>query len=330
MTKYRTYKEDTLSDSKFEDYIKRYYDSWVAFARHKGYGDDVQPVLVSGFDMTRDFAMVAYSNESASGESDLTIAVPMVASASASVWGTWHSRCSPHTNYGPQECSPPTSERLIDFPSEPSQTTEAPRIPNEFNQCVFIRYYTIRKLLRLFPMVIRAAAGPHDLGPGDDTGTTFPELMAQLNIEDTDDADLEPNSVTHNTPSVWPLLHNFVSALITLSGKGLRQLACCRRLCVPGIFNLCVTEHGAGSISRQNNSNATSVLMHHRDLEGVYLVSYPNVVDSGSSPLCRMVRTTSLPYWLRIDHTSLWTRAEVSSAVIGRPGPDFSSGEDHL
>ena len=206
MTKYRTYREDALSESEFEDYIKRHYDSWVSFARRKRYGDDVQPVLVSGFDMTKDFAMVAYSNESASGESDLTIAVPMVASASASIWGTWHSRCSPHTNYGPQECSPPPPERAIDPPSEPTQPAEASRIPNEFNQCVFIRYYTIRKLLRLFPMVIRAAAGPHDLGPGDSTGDTFPELMAQLNTEDMDDPGLEPDTVIHNVPSVWSLL----------------------------------------------------------------------------------------------------------------------------
>ena len=97
-TKYRTYREDALSESELEDYIKRHYNYWVAFAHHKRCRDDTQPVLLSGFDMTKDFAMVAYSNESVSGEPDLTIATPMVASASAFVWGTWHSRCSPHTN----------------------------------------------------------------------------------------------------------------------------------------------------------------------------------------------------------------------------------------
>ena len=164
--------------------------------------------------------MVAYSNESASGESDLTIAVPMVASASASVWGTWHSRCSPHTNYGPQECSPPPPERAIGSP-ESSQSAEASRIPSEFNQCVFIRYYTIRKRLGWFPMVIRAAAGPHDLDPGDDTGDNFPELMARLNTEDMDDADLESDIVIHNTPSVWLLIRVVIHILITPSGKRL-------------------------------------------------------------------------------------------------------------
>ena len=219
VTKYRTYREDALSESEFEDYIKRHYDSWTAFARHKRYGDNVQPVLVSGFDMTRDFAMVAYSNESASGESDLTITVPMVASTSASLWGTWRSRCSPHTNCGPQECSPPPPERAIGSLSESSQSAEASRIPSEFNQCVFIRYYTIRKRPRLFPTVIRAAAGPHDPGPGEDTGGAFPESMVQFDVEDTDNVDLEPDIVIRNTPSVLSLLRVLVPTLIIPSGR---------------------------------------------------------------------------------------------------------------
>ena len=118
VTKYPTYREDSLLESAFESYTKHHYASWVALARHKQYGEDVQPVLISGFDMTRDFAMVSYSNERTSVESDLTIAVPMLASASATVWGTWRTRCSPHTNYGPQECSPPPPDRAIDFSSQ--------------------------------------------------------------------------------------------------------------------------------------------------------------------------------------------------------------------
>ena len=198
-------------ESAFEKYTKRHYESWAAFARQKEYGDDVQPVLVSGFDMTRDFAMVAYSNGSASLESDLTIGVPMVGSASAGLWGTWRARHSPHTNYGPQECIPFPPERAIEFSS---QLTETSRIPNEFDQCIFIRYYTMRMRLRWFPKVIRAGAGPHDLGPGDNTGDTFPDLLAQSDAEpassddddpreEWEDADLLPNIVIRNTPHVW-------------------------------------------------------------------------------------------------------------------------------
>ena len=190
VTKYQTYREDSLLESAFERYTKRHYESWVAFARHKQYGDDVRPVLVSGFDMTGDFAMVAYSNESASLESDFTIGVPMLASASASLWGTWRTRCSAHTNYGPQQCSPPPRGRPIDSLS--LQQADTGSIPDEFNQCVFIRYYTMRSRKWMFPKVIRAGAGPQDLGSGDNGGNTFPELTAQSDAESTasDDEDL--------------------------------------------------------------------------------------------------------------------------------------------
>lgn len=212
MTKYQAYREDSLLESAFEKYTKRHYESWVAFARQKQYGNDVQPVLISGFDMTRDFAMVAYSHEGASLETDLTITVPMLASASASIWGTWRTRSSPHTNCGPQICSPPPPERAIDLPS---QSVDTRHIPNEFNQCVFIRYYTmrLRKRLALFPKVIRAGAGPHDLGSGDNSGDTFPELPSRSDADGdedlggewdltTNDTDSEPDVVVRNAPYV--------------------------------------------------------------------------------------------------------------------------------
>jgi len=227
VTKYPTYREDSLLAAAFEEYIKRHYDSWVAFARHKKYGNDVQPVLVYGFDMTRDFAMVSYSNECASLEFDSSISVPMLASASASLWGTWHTRCSPHTNYGPQQCSPP---RRVTY--SPSQPVGAGSDPNEFDQCVFIRYYTMRSRKWMFPKVIRAGAGPHDLGSGDNRGNAFPELMVQPDAEPatssdediggrwgptTDDPDSEPDTVVRNTPRVWFLQQPFFSALTLAS-----------------------------------------------------------------------------------------------------------------
>ena len=228
VTKYSTYREDSLLESAFENYTKRHYESWVAFARHKQYGNNIQPVLVSGFDMTRDFAMVAYSNEGASLESDLTIAVPMLASASASLWGTWRTRCSPHTNVGPQQPSPLPRGRAIEFPS--SQSVEEGSIPYEFDQCIFVRYYTMRSRRWMFPKVIRAGAGPHDLGSGDNIGDTFPELAVQPDAEpttsgdenlrgqwdpttDDEDEDDDPDVVVRNTPYVWLLPRPFASAL---------------------------------------------------------------------------------------------------------------------
>ena len=216
MTRYQAYREDTLKKSAFERYIKKHYDSWVTFARDQDYGDDVKPVLVSGFDRTKDFAMAAYSNDDASLESDLSISVPMLASASASFYVTESTSGLTHTNHGPQQCVPPSSVRILDTSSEPT-STEA--VSDDYNQCVFVRYYTIRKRMGLFPTVIRAAAGPHDLGPGDNHDNTFPELTAQQDQtpdhEDAhpsgdeerdlpaEDAHSDLDIVVHSAPDVW-------------------------------------------------------------------------------------------------------------------------------
>ena len=212
MTRYPTYKEDSQQERRFEKYTKRHFASWVAFADQKEYGD-VRPILVSGFDMTRDFAMAAYSNIGASLESDVSVGVPMVAHASARFRVTWHTRHSPHTNYGPLGCLPPPPERMIDF--SPSQLAISPQIPSDHTQCVFIRYYTMEMRLGLFPKVIRAGAGPHDLGPGDNAGGAFPDILVQSDAtssnddyprEEGEDIDHWPGAVIRNTPSVWCLL----------------------------------------------------------------------------------------------------------------------------
>ena len=208
MTKYTTYREDTALISAFESYTTRHYQSWVAFASHKQYGNDIQPVLVCGLDMTKDFAMVAYSNDGTSLGSSITIAIPTVASASATLWGTWHTRCSAHTNTGPH------------FPRQPAtQPEEVGKIPRDFDQCVFVRYCTMRLRRWRLPKRIQAGAGPHDLGPGDNTGDFPQELTVQPHDEPTtsddenlrgrsdpitdDDDDDEPDIVVFNPPYVW-------------------------------------------------------------------------------------------------------------------------------
>ena len=227
MTKYPTYNKDSHLELEFEEYTERHYDSWVEFARHKKYGKNVQPVLVYGFDMTRDFEMVAYSYERTSRKGQMTFTVPTLASASASARVTWNARPSPHTNYGPQQLDPPPRQRAIDSSSpQPSDTS----VSDEFNQCVFVRYYTMRpriEPLGLFPKIIKAGAGPHDLGSGDDKGEAFPELMVQSDAETTtsgdedlggewgpttDDIDSKPLTVVRNTPYVRFLPCHFIHA----------------------------------------------------------------------------------------------------------------------
>ena len=234
VTKYRTYKEDVQREQIFEEYTRRHHDSWVAFAREAGHGNDVNPVLVTGVDMTRDFAMMAYSSNSAGMESEFTTSVPMVASASISAWGTWRTEGLVHTNCGPQLCRPPSStetEDLISFDDDGPEN-----IPGEYNQCVFVRYFTVRKRALVFPMVIKAAAGPHDLGPGDRDDKELPEVGVESDSDsgsDTWDVDAENDRgavtkaesesyvVSRNTISVRLCLHHAFLPILTRSDQPL-------------------------------------------------------------------------------------------------------------
>ena len=181
VTKYQAYREDIQRERTFEEYTKENYDSWVAFARETGHGNDIKPVLVTGVDMTRDFAMMSHSNSDVNLTSEFTTSVPGVASA----WGTWRTTGSVHTNCGPQLCRPPSPTQTTD--SAPSGNSHTETISDEYNQCVFVRYYTVRKRLGI-PRVIRAAAGPHDLSPGgsDDEGSL---LEAQYDSDPRSDSD---------------------------------------------------------------------------------------------------------------------------------------------
>ena len=160
VTKHLTYREDIQRAGNFKKYTKDHYDSWVAFARDTGHGDDIKPVLVTGVDMTRDFAMLSYSNSGDDMTSEFTTSGLGVSSA----WGTWRSTGSVYTNCGPHLPRPSSATETTD--STPPGTSRTETTADEYNQCVFVRYYTVRKRLGI-PRVIRAAAGPHDLGPGD-------------------------------------------------------------------------------------------------------------------------------------------------------------------
>ena len=226
VTRHKTYNEDALMKGAFEQYTKKHYESWVSFSRDKQYGDDVKPVLVTGVDITKDFAMVAYSDEgtSTSLEGDLAnISVPMFGSN----WGTWRaSGLTVHRNFGPQQRLPPSLAQAMGSPSR-SRTSRTNS--DDDIQCVFVRYCTMRMRMGFIPKVMRAAAGPHDLGSGQNHDSTFPELTARSDraseVErDSDtivswmqygpdfwDDDPAPNRdvVIHNTPNVryylWPL-----------------------------------------------------------------------------------------------------------------------------
>ena len=146
--------------------------------------------------------MAAYSYDDISLKAGLTTDVPSLTSITPSVWCTWRTRYTPHTNHGPQDRALPSPEQAMDISS--LQLTQGRIRPGPFNQCVFVRYYTKRSQgpLGLFPKVIRAGAGPHDLGPGDNTGDTPPALAVQFDTEIPDGIGVERDIVVRNTPEV--------------------------------------------------------------------------------------------------------------------------------
>ena len=208
VTKYCTYREDIELESAFEEYTKRHYDSWVKFARNAQHGRDVKPVLVTGVDMTKDFAMIAYSNNSAQLLSKFIASAPPPGSASASVWGTWSTRGLVHTNCGPKFSRPPSPDTLDPSPPGANQVGATPK---GYNQCVFIRYYTMRRRALMFPKVIKAGAGPHDCGSGNNHDGTLPELVRSDADRDTgSDPSGDPTLVTSYKPEL-ELSHNVSS-----------------------------------------------------------------------------------------------------------------------
>jgi len=166
LTKHPIYGEDVQLEGTFEEYTKEHYDSWVAFARERGHHNGIKPVIVTGVDMTRDFAMIAYSK----GDDDLTAEFTISAPGITSPWGTWLTPGVVHSNCGPLPRRPPFDNSRVEPDSD------------EYTQCVFVRYYTIRKRLGI-PKVIRAAAGPHDLGPGSPDSDGGSPLEARANSD---------------------------------------------------------------------------------------------------------------------------------------------------
>jgi hypothetical protein len=208
VTKHPTYREDAERELTFENYIKKHYQSWVDFSRERGHGRDIRPVLVTGVDLTREYAAVAYSDNRARMECKFS--VPAIASTSASVWGSWHTEGLVHASCGPYLVhTTQGNRRARENPALESAVSDGS------NQCVFIRYYTLRR--RMFiPMVIKAGAGPHQLPKSDprDDNTGEGELQPSSDDESTEDDYQETGShtgafdeVIHNVPPVRPECH---------------------------------------------------------------------------------------------------------------------------
>ena len=200
ITKCSTFRGDTELETAFEDYTKRHYNSWVTFARNKRCGNDVKPILVSGVDITKDFATMAYSNNGAGRSCKFDVSGPITGSSSESVWGIWKTQGVVHTNCGPRRSQRETLESEL-------PDIDARGIPENYDQCVFVRYYTMRFREPAFPKLAKTGAGPRGLSPGGnrDKGkaTTWLSLDSNTEVDEVGGpALLYPGSVASNDPGL--------------------------------------------------------------------------------------------------------------------------------
>lgn len=186
------------------NYIKQYYETWVDFAREQDHPEDVRPILVTGVDLTQEFATVAYSDNQTRMQCEFSAALPGIASTSVSVWGSWETPGLVHTN-----CGPYPTQRSRGPSESPASESE---IPDEYTQCVFISYYMVRKRL-FFPVILKAGAGPYQIPKGNHGDDESDEEGLQVSsVGDSIEANYPEagspgdafEEVIHNVPTVGP------------------------------------------------------------------------------------------------------------------------------
>ena len=217
VTTHDTRREDCVDGPLLENHIKNNYQSWTRFAREKAQlPRDAQLIIVSGFDVTKDFSMVSFLQEpgdtlfGASGVA-ITARERMFLSSYSNFRGGWRYGREPYFNDG-------NSDRI--------------------NQCVFIRYFTMRYRL-FFSEVARflrarfGSAGNRGGGAQgpvpqiDDKSTTDNEGCSGGVFGSTTGGVGPGEATTAQTTSyVWSLPRPSVSACKLPLGKGPRRLGC--------------------------------------------------------------------------------------------------------
>ena len=217
VTNHSTCREDAERDRNFIIYTKKHYRSWVVFARDQGHGEDIKPILVTGVDLTKEFATFAYSDNRTRRGCEFSVAVPAIGSASLSAWGSWHASGLVHTNCGPTHDHTRTirEARAIQGSDETTVLESQSMIPSDHNQCVFICYHKFFTILS-FPLVLKAQAGPHQLPVGDFEKDDPQAAMAEISNSDDDLAEID-SDVIHNVPLVSPEHRPPLQSLIKLT-----------------------------------------------------------------------------------------------------------------
>ncbi len=93
-------------------------------------------------------------------------------------------------------CDIRTMHRSPSFKKGPAMVPAGSELP--WNQCIFIRYYKMKRRLLRLPKVIKAAAGPHVL-PGGEPDGDFPALLAEVYGDGDDEMEVDIEQVSGRT-----------------------------------------------------------------------------------------------------------------------------------
>ena len=153
---YQAIREDTLYVKPFQTHMLTYHREWYKFAVN-----DCQRqiklcdlILVTGCDLTFQWATATYSGTHQEMSAALGAQVAPLAKAEFSISEGWRAAEGMNIRRGPPQA-------LLNQPNDEGTGNERETLDN--NQCVFIRGLSIKK--RLWgPKVIEAGAGYHDTG----------------------------------------------------------------------------------------------------------------------------------------------------------------------
>lgn len=161
--------------------LKENYELWYQFVRTKSSPNlklrDM--VFVTGCDLASDWATATVSESKSKIKLHFKVNDPLSVSTSVSLWGSWESS-SPSTV--PMRSGPSTLQRSENIPNGP-----------EKNQCIFFRAFRIDD--RLMVARLKASAGPHELGSGDDgseDGSSHTLINVEFGSEEESDLGASP------------------------------------------------------------------------------------------------------------------------------------------
>lgn len=144
-------KEFVLSKGQIVNYMRQNFDSWLEHANGPGCMFELKQediIFVSGTTRTTRWANLVLHGSYKAAQGSISCGVNNVGKFSLNISIADQTLANPRYNFGPP----------LDSNSRASKAT----------QCIFFHYYKMKSRILWRPRPIEAAAGPHELPPGDD------------------------------------------------------------------------------------------------------------------------------------------------------------------